>query len=228
MRKKKILYILLCTLFVLSLSACDSPIVEQTQSESEMEEYRMTYEETLEMMHVIISESLMNDEKTLNTPKIANRVQLPDSDLYVGVDKLETVIYVYEVDNGETLGLTPQEIIDLYSTPNEENQVIFDELIDWYRDYGGSLQVLRYRGFFSACYGQYDSSSDMPFIDKEAGMYTATERHAVVKWGLENIDVSYIEETLNNTDPSTIDQFYIQYLYHLGLIDAYGQPVNNN
>lgn len=228
MRKRKILYILLCTLLALSLSACDSSIVEQTQSESEMEEYRMTYVESLEMMNVIISEILMNDEKILNTPRITNRTQLPDSDLYVGVDKLETVIHVYELDNDETLGLTPQEIIDLYSTPNEENQVIFDELIDWYREYGGSLQVTRYLAFFVACYRQYDSSSDMPFVQKESSMYTATERHAIVKWGLENIDVSYIEETLNNTDPSTIDQFYIQYLYHLGLIDGYGQPVNNN
>ncbi|MFI3176348.1 MAG: hypothetical protein R3Y67_02515 [Eubacteriales bacterium] len=226
MRKR--LYILLCTLCVLSLSACDSSIVEQTQSESEMEEYRMTYVESLEKINVTLGESFINDEYYSDIPLITTRIQLPDSDLYVGVDRLETIIYVYELDNGETLGLTTQEIIDLYSTPNEENQVIFEELIDWYQNDLGSSKVFRYTGFFVACYRQYDNSSDMPFVEKESRLYTATEQYAVVKWGIKNIDVSYIKETMNNPDSSTIDQLYIQYLYFLGLIDAYGQPVNNN
>ena len=218
---KRAIYIFLLVGILLLFTACG----KTEDVHNEREEYVMTYEKRLNKMGVLLVQSLIDDEKYNDLPWVTNRVQVPETEWQVSLYMLNTVIQVYELQTGKDLLLTAEDIVDLYSVPNEEKQAAFDQLWDWYSLEKGSEKKGLYFAFATMANRQYQEAYGKPFVDKERRLFTAEEEYEVVKWGLEHIDYDLIEKTIRDPEADYLSGEYVRYLQSLGLINERGKPV---
>ena len=190
---------------------------------NDREEYLVDYEERLEVLGAVIPKELIEDERYSGTPEYTDTIQLKDSNKIVSLDYLRRIICIYELKKDIETSMTPEDIIDLYTFPNEEKQKEFDLICDWYKNERGSNQMMLYNGFVGAACHLYERLEGIPFIDKEKNMYTAEEDFELAKWALENINYDYINEILNNPEADGQSRCYFNYLYNLGRIDKHGR-----
>ena len=186
----------------------------------------MTFEKQLRLMDVFLSQDVIDDKDRNNRPWITERVQVPGTDWQVSLYELKVIIYIYELKTGDDLPLTAEDIVELYSVPNEEKQAALDHLAMWYVRKGGGDEKSEFFAFVSGSYRLYQETYGKPFVDKERIMMNAEEEYELAQWGFEHIDYNLIEKTINDPDADYVSKLYVRYLYGLGLIDRNGKPVH--
>lgn len=143
----------------------------------------------------------------------------------MSLDILREIIHVYKLKTGNDLPLTAEDIVNLYSKPDEEKQTALDQLAMWYVRKGGGDEKSEYHAFVTGSYRLYQEAFEKPFADKERKFLTAEEEYELAQWGFEHIDYNLIEKTINDPDADYVSKLYVRYLYGLGLIDGQGKPV---
>lgn len=217
---KRLIYLLLFVAVLFTFMSCGT---NGNDTDNEREEFLMTYEKKLKMFDSILSSNLLEDERYKDMPWVTDRIQLPDSETMVSLDLLKRALYVYEMQTGNNLQLTAEEIVDLYNSPNEGKQAEFEKLCLWYANENGADISSVYTSFLSVAYQIYKDTNGKAFMDKELRSLNADESYALAQWAFENIDYELTEKAAHDPEADYVTQRYILYLRGLGLIDADGK-----
>ena len=189
---------------------------------NEEDEIKTEYHDDVKTLTILI------DKTEEDIPSDLETIDIPGTDYAIDVDRLNYIVDVYETFEKKDINLTPEDIIELWSSPMGERKNTFDQLFRWWITAGASDEK-SYMFFVRRANDLYKSKNGKRLIEKDdIREFTSSDMRKVVEWGIENIDYELIDEIVEREKEQageTYDFFYYRFLYEIGLVTKDGKPV---
>lgn len=161
---------------------CVAEDINKVQSE----EYKVDYIKRLNRINAIINVDSLN-ENDFKYKWYSDKVTLPDEKTTVSLYVLNSKIHAYNLIENKNIMLTGEQIVELYSFPDEAIQKDFDEFHNWFLNNGATKYRDYYNGLIKG-YNLYKNINNKKFAEKDFAEFTLGEEIELEQWVKENPD----------------------------------------
>lgn len=191
-RKKWIKMLILVLVFSLFASGCET---KKKREEIARAEYIEEYLKELGRMNAIINADVPSEDD-YKMKWFRDTVLLPDGETTVSLYEMDSRIYAYNIIENKNLSLTGEQIVSLYSYPDEAIQTEFDSFCNWFSQNGTTKYRSYYDGLIAGCRLYKDQTGEQ-FADKDFNEFTAQEEFELAQWIKENPDYDLASEDID-------------------------------